>query len=89
MVTRWEKGHIQPKPHTLDKIAQALEIGAQELASGLDTPETLVLRDMDPHLARLVTQLHRLDSKNQEALKTVLEAMLTRSRIHEALVGAE
>lgn len=85
MVTRWEKGRIQPKAQTLEKIAQALDTPIQELANGLEVAETLILREIDPQLARLISQLHRLDAKSQDALKTVLEAMFTRTRVHDAL----
>lgn len=86
MVTRWEKDKVFPKRETLVKLAQIFDIKPEELLSissdGLRRSSRVL---EDPKLIELLDQLHRLSGKDLEALKSVMEAMLTRARVQEAI----
>ena len=85
MVTRWEKGKVVPRLDTIGRIAAALEVSEDELMSG--TASTVIsVSSEDPELTPLLSKIHQLDRRDREALKTVLEAMLTRSQL-KAMVG--
>jgi len=86
MVTRWEKDKVAPRRETLEKLAQVFDIELSELTAleALSSNEVRNLGD-DPKLLELLNQLHRLNPKDLEALKSVMEAMLTRSRVQEAI----
>jgi transcriptional regulator with XRE-family HTH domain len=84
MVTRWEKGKVLPRPDTLERLAQALGVSIDDLTLSLPLPSSqLFARLEDPELAALLHQVDVLDQRDREALKAVLEAMLTRSRLRE------
>ncbi len=86
MVTRWEKDKVFPKRETLLKLAQIFDIKPDELLGA--SPEGLRYAAQsieDPKLMELLNQLHRLSPKDLEALKSVLEAMLTKARVQEAI----
>lgn len=84
MVTRWEKDKVIPKRETLVKLAQIFEVKPEELLD--DTGFRSVAYSVeDPKLTELLSQLNRLSPKDLEALKSVLEAMLTRARVQEAI----
>ncbi len=85
MVTRWEKDKVIPKRETLVKLAQIFEVKPEELL-GADTSFRSAAYSLeDPKLTELLGQLNRLSPKDLEALKSVLEAMLTRARVQEAI----
>lgn len=86
MVTRWEKGQAQPRSYNLEKLAEALEVSIEELLVGDVGQVNATLRIVDdPDFIRLFGQLDKLDARDRDALKAVIEAMLTRARVQDAL----
>jgi transcriptional regulator with XRE-family HTH domain len=86
MVTRWEKDKVQPKQETLLKLARIFDIKPEDLLSITADGVRYATRSIDdPKLNELLGQLHRLSGKDLEALKSVLEAMLTRARVQDAI----
>lgn len=84
-VTRWENDRVRPRVKSLEKLAEILEVTTQDLLMGGrdGVAETLNIDDVE--LVELLRQIPRLDQRQQEALKTVLQDMLTRSQFHELL----
>jgi transcriptional regulator with XRE-family HTH domain len=80
MVARWEKGRVIPRPETLQKLAQLLEISEEELLSGKPSAKLEAVIE-DPEMIRLLTQIRNLSERDRESLKAVIEAMLMRSQI--------
>jgi transcriptional regulator with XRE-family HTH domain len=87
MVTRWEKDKVLPKRETLSKLAQIFEVKPEELFASSRTEglRQATYAVEDPKLLELLGQLNRLSPKDLEALKSVLEAMLTKARVQEAI----
>jgi transcriptional regulator with XRE-family HTH domain len=88
IIARWENGKARPNEGSLTRIAEALGTTVEALLSGDQDPygpQPRVLEDAE--LVELFSQAHRLEGRDREALKAVLEAMLTRSRVQEALQG--
>jgi transcriptional regulator with XRE-family HTH domain len=84
MVTRWERGKVAPRPDTLERLAEAFGISVDELTLGAPlAPSQFFARLEDPELSALLAQVDVLDQRDRDALKAVLEAMLTRSRLRE------
>jgi len=82
MVTRWEKGQTIPRDETLERIATALEMTVEDLlAAEKRQPLRLPSPVDDPELNLLLSQLNALESKDIEALKVFLDAMLTKASI--------
>ena len=80
MVTRWEKDQIEPRQETLKKLSEVLEIDINELVTSQEHG-----RNQEFKLSELWAQLHKLSSRDLDALKSVIEAMLTRARVQEAI----
>lgn len=91
MVTRWEKDQVEPKSTTLERLADALEVPVEELfreTNQATTKARVQIAELEnPQLAELLGQVHELDPTDQDALRAVLDAMLTKRRI-QAMVGA-
>lgn len=81
MITRWEKGKVLPRPDSLERLAEALGVSMEELTQESVTPSMLFAQLQDPELSTLLAQVDALDQRDKEALKAVLEAMLTRSKL--------
>ena len=84
-VTRWELGLSKPRKKALEKLAVALGTTVEELLSE-DTEglrERLMVQDSE--LAQMLLQVHRLEEKEQEALKIFLDALLTRTQMSELM----
>jgi hypothetical protein len=85
-VARWEKDQAHPRPSTLEKLAQTLDIRIEELAvSNYGKLGATLDNGEDADLLELFGQVHKLEIRDKEALKAVLEAMLTRTRVQEAI----
>lgn len=82
-ITRWETGKVQPRPDTLNKLARLMGTTVEDLRGDIILPGEDELEN--PELHQLLGQVHKLNLKEQEALVTFLQAMLTRSRIEEAI----
>ena len=85
LVAKWESGKVQPRSSTLERLAQVLEVEVEELLAGDYGKVGLSLKTVDPKLVELFGQVHRLDISDREALRRVLEAMLTRSKVQDAI----
>ena len=84
MVTRWETGKVLPRPDTIEKLAEALGTTVDELThSSSEEPLKISGPVEDADLLQLLTQVHLLEEREREALKVVLEGVLTRSRIKD------
>lgn len=82
MVVRWEKGYTAPREETLDRISSALGLTTRELLGQAQSePIKLNQPARDQELMQLLSQIHTLENKDIEALKLVLDAILTKSRI--------
>lgn len=87
LIAKWESGKVQPRTSTLEKLAEALQVQTEELLAGEYGTVSVHLRSLDPRLMELLSQVHKLDVPDREALRRVLEAMLTRTRVQEAIAG--
>lgn len=90
MITRWEKGQIRPKESQIVLIAQALQISQSDLLLSDKAPspkKTFSATVTDQELASLLEQVVTLDPVDRDALKAVIQAMLVKSRVRDA-VGA-
>ena len=87
LVAKWESGKVQPRSSTLDRLASVLEVETEELLDGEYGKVSINLRSLDPKLMELMGQVHRLALADRDALQRILEAMLTRTKIQEAMAG--
>lgn len=87
LVAKWESGKVQPRSSTLERLAQVLEVETEELLAGEFGKVSVNLRNVDPKLVELMGQVHRLAVADRDALRRILEAMLTRTKIQEAMAG--
>ena len=86
MIARWENGKVKPNSESLARLADALAISVEQLrAKNILGGHDLDDEDDDPELSELFGQAHRLDTRDREALKAILEAMLTQARVRDAL----
>lgn len=82
-VHRLEKGRYQPRPSTLERLAEALEVSPDVLTASRDQniPTTIALADDE--LAGLMAQVPVLDSDKRQALKTFLKALFCYQQIQK------
>ncbi len=86
VIARWESGKAVPNQENLQRIAEALQTTVEAISGGSNDPYgPLPQTREDQELVELFSQAHRLSGRDREALKAVLEAMLTRSRVQEAI----
>ena len=86
IIARWENGRATPNDASLGRLAEALGVTKEALLTGQQDPYGPQPQSLDDaELLELFSQAHRLEGRDREALKAVLEAMLTRSRVSEAL----
>lgn len=85
LVAKWESGKVQPRSSTLERLARVFEVEVEELLAGDLGTVSANLKSVDPRLVELFGQVHRLEAPDREALRRILEAMLTRSRVQEAI----
>jgi transcriptional regulator with XRE-family HTH domain len=83
VVARWETGKVFPRSKTLQKIAETLETTVEELMTGTETSSLASV--LDPEMLELFHQIPMLETHEQQALKTVLEGMLTRHRLKKMI----
>ncbi len=86
VIARWESGKASPNNENLQRLAIALGTTVEALLAGENDPYGSMpqVRE-DDELVELFSQAHRLEGRDRDALKAVLEAMLTRSRVQEAI----
>lgn len=88
MVSRWEKGVAQPRAKTLDRLAEFFDLTVEQLLAGDYVGVTSTLREaQDPELIQMFGQIHKLTGTEQQALKTVLGAMLARAQMAEVVAN--
>lgn len=87
LIAKWESGKVQPRAATLEKLAEVLEVQVDELLAGEYGTVSVNLRSLDPKLVELFEQVHKLAPPDRDALRRILEAMLTRTRVQEAMAG--
>lgn len=88
IIARWENGRAHPNDTNLERLSEALGVTKDALLAGHQDPygpRPQSLEDIE--LVELFSQAHRLEGRDREALKAVLEAMLTRARVSDALNG--
>jgi len=89
MVTRWEKDQVQPKSSSIQRLAEALDASVEDLLHNdeVSPQKKATIRGLEnTGLVELLGQVHQLDAGDQEALRAVLDAMLTKRRIQD-MVG--
>lgn len=86
-VTRWETDRVTPRGKALAKLAKALDVPLDELQTVAEQGSTRngFQHLADRRLAELLSQVHRLDERDQEALKRILDTMLTRIDLEAVL----
>lgn len=87
MITRWEKGQIHPKETQVAQIARALEVKSEELFLPLSEPipSRSSAAGGDSDLSTLLEQVSSLDDSDKQALKAVIQAMVIKSRVCDAM----
>ena len=73
-ISRSEQNRVQPRESTLKIFAEVFELPLEEfqsLASTVDIP------DLDPEMANYIREIPTLSAKDQEAVKSVLKALIT------------
>ncbi len=85
-IAHWETERAKPRQEYLGKLAEALDINIDALASGVPPSATLDEIE-DPELKALLLQVTRLSPRQHQALKIVLEDMLKISRFQEVIQG--
>lgn len=85
MVARWEKGQIYPREEVVQKIAEIFQMTPDELLSTQGVKTQLSSTSVDLELQALWNEVANLSTKDRDVLKSVLEAMLVRSRVQEAV----
>lgn len=84
MVARWENGKVFPRSKTLQRLAEALEVPVDQLMSETQNGANLA-NIPDQELAELLGQISVLEQRDLDALKTVLEGMLTRHQLKQMM----
>jgi transcriptional regulator with XRE-family HTH domain len=79
-ISRYENGHITPSLDAIAHIAQALNISLDHLV--IDGIPRRPLHLDDHGLAERLNQLAELDEDDRASLLRVLDAFLTRKRLH-------
>jgi transcriptional regulator with XRE-family HTH domain len=79
-ISRYENGRITPSLDATIRIAEALNISIDYLA--IDNMPRRPLHTEDHGLGERLAQLSELDQDDRTSLLRVLDAMLTRTRLH-------
>ncbi len=88
-MARWENNVARPRPAMLEKIAAALGVELDKLVAAENAERSdSWFQKLDPALVNLLRQAHKLEPRDQEGLKIVLESMLTKAQMHELLGSA-
>jgi transcriptional regulator with XRE-family HTH domain len=86
MVLRWEKSKAAPRADTLERLAAVFEVSVDELCSPTMGEVRGPVCD-DSELSRLLALVPKFARRDQEALKAILEAIVTKNRLHEMVQG--
>ncbi len=86
-VARWENDMNRPRRRMLQKLADALAVPIEYLlAADRKDGTSRLVEEQDAVLAELLRQVHKIEPQDREALKTILQTMLTKAQMHELLV---
>lgn len=86
-VARWENDMNRPRRRMLQKLADALSVPIEHLlAADRKDGTSRLMEEQDAVLAELLRQVHKIEPQDREALKTILQTMLTKAQMHELLV---
>ncbi len=80
VVSRWELGHMVPRFDTLKKLAEAFGVDINELAQ-----ERPAVTNLKSEVADLYTDFEALSPDDRDTVKKVVDAMLTRQRMRQAM----
>ena len=90
MVTRWEKGQVEPRNETLERLAATFGITVDELLApslaNFEESNGVCIAD-DPEMMQLFSQAMVLEPRDREVIKAILEAMLVKRRVKELSLG--
>ena len=85
-LARWENNMARPRAPMLQRIAQMLDVSVDALlAAERGEHADPDLQEIDPSLVALLRQVHKLDTRDREGLKIILESMLTKTQMHDVL----
>lgn len=85
-VTRWERYNVQPRPKALERLAEIFETSVPELYAGdIGRVGNSLLEIDDERLVELFGQVHRFSEGEREALKTFMEAIVTRLELEQVV----
>jgi transcriptional regulator with XRE-family HTH domain len=86
IIGRWESGQTQPRTKALERMAEIFGLTVEQLLAGDYVGVSNVIQDADdPELVDMLAQIKKLNTKEREALKTVLSAMLSRAQMAEVV----
>jgi transcriptional regulator with XRE-family HTH domain len=83
-IRRYEKGKSSPTLEVIKNIARVLGVSADELIFG-EEERIPASRIMDHKLLEQFELVSKLDPHDKEAVKTVLESVIVRSRLEEIM----
>jgi transcriptional regulator with XRE-family HTH domain len=83
-LTRYETGAVKPSIKVLERIASAFEISVDELIHDPSEirPELLI---QDKELLRQFQEVEKLEESEKQAVKIILEALITRKQMQGLL----
>lgn len=76
-ISRYEKGHVQPRESTLTIFAEVFDVPLTEFTSAVSSLE---FPELDPETAEYVRAIPTLSERDQEAVKCILKALVTAKR---------
>lgn len=86
MISRYERGESTPTTDTLRAIAAALRITSDTLLDG--TPSAQARQELgNQRLLSLFLQLQELETDDLNVVTTLIDAFLTRQKMHNLLVS--
>ena len=84
-LSRLERGLFQPSADVLKRLAQVLNISADYLLSERDEVQTPEVKIENKTLAERLELIERLDPTDQQVIIRVIDSMLTKQKILNAL----
>ena len=86
-LNRLEKDRMKPRPSTLERLAEALDVSVAELQGHQDSPLPPELAQQEPELTELLSQLSLLDAEQRKALTVFLRSMITCQQVQRLTAG--
>ena len=79
-VSRWENDKVRPNSGTLKNLAAALGISMSELVGEVEPPAFA-----SDNSVQFLKAIERLDEEDRKVVKHIIDALLTKKRVHAAL----